>query len=127
MNRDVYIQFLEHIRDAKSSPGFTNIELNLYKGLHDPATLTELAVLVLYGQVIGQPYMSCVCSVVQNALKLGEFHDEVKKHCQAIIKNPDLLLATDASPQTGALGGGMWDCPDLLYHVSRISKSLPGL
>ncbi|KAI0708898.1 hypothetical protein C8T65DRAFT_695745 [Cerioporus squamosus] len=52
-----YIRFLELVRDKKTKPGFTKLEENVYRGLHDPATLTELAVLALYGQAVTHPYM----------------------------------------------------------------------
>jgi hypothetical protein len=99
----------------------------VFNGLQDIATLTELAVLGLYAQAIGQPYMLHVRSVVENALTLGDFHERVKAHCRAIIANPDLLLATDASPQTGALEGNVWDRPDFMYHVARAGSTFPHL
>jgi hypothetical protein len=38
---------MEWIRDSKDKPGFTNLEKNIYNGLRDVPTQTELAVLVL--------------------------------------------------------------------------------
>ncbi|KIJ35617.1 hypothetical protein M422DRAFT_81738, partial [Sphaerobolus stellatus SS14] len=35
---DIYIRFLESAWDRKESTAFTNIELNLYKALHDILT-----------------------------------------------------------------------------------------
>jgi hypothetical protein len=127
VNRDLYLQFLKLVHDAKTAPGFTNIELNFFNGLQDPATLTELTVLALYAQAIGRPYMIHVRSVIENALELGNFHERVKNHCRAIIEEPDLLLGSDASPQTGALEGQTWDRPDLVYHAVRIAGTLPHL
>ncbi|KAF8593235.1 hypothetical protein BDV93DRAFT_413787, partial [Ceratobasidium sp. AG-I] len=38
-----------------------------------------------------------------------------------------LLLASDASPSTGALEGNVWDRPDLMYCVARLGSTLPHL
>ena len=48
-----------------------------------------------------------------------------KAHCQAIIDNPDLLLAQDASWITGAMDGKIWDQPDVFYAVQHLIPSLP--
>ncbi len=55
-----YIHFLEIMQDKKTKPTFTNLEENVYKGLHDPTMLTKLAVLALYGKAITHPYMRVV-------------------------------------------------------------------
>ena len=86
IHRDAYIQFFERVHDAKLTPGFTNIELNVFNGLKDPATHTELVVLALYHQAIGRPYMRHMRSTTENALNLGAFHERVKDHCRAVIE-----------------------------------------
>jgi hypothetical protein len=61
------------------------MELNVYNALQDPATLTELAILVLYAQSVTHPYM---CSVRRqgmectNILDLGPLHFDLKAHIQ---------------------------------------------
>ncbi|KAF8601835.1 hypothetical protein BDV93DRAFT_445204 [Ceratobasidium sp. AG-I] len=124
---DKYIELLQLLHDAKSIPGFTNIELNLFRGLQDNATLTELAVLGLYALAVGRPYMAHVRGVRQNAFELGEFHNQVKNHCRAIIETPDLLLACDATASSGALEGEVWDRPDFIYCIISISSRTPYL
>ncbi|TFK77818.1 hypothetical protein K466DRAFT_607657, partial [Polyporus arcularius HHB13444] len=57
INREHYIRFLELVRDHKVQPGFTNIEQNVYNGLQDPSTLSELAILAVYAQAVTHPYM----------------------------------------------------------------------
>jgi hypothetical protein len=47
---------MEWIKDGKDRPGFTNMEQNVYCGLQDIPTLTELAVLALYAQAVSHPY-----------------------------------------------------------------------
>jgi hypothetical protein len=54
---DLYLEYLPWIRDAKEYPRFTNLEQNVYEGLQDTPTQTELAILVLYAQAISHPYM----------------------------------------------------------------------
>lgn len=71
--------------------------------------------------------MKCMCGTVENVLNLGEFHECVKNHCQAIIKEPSLLLSSNAHPTTGALEGEVWDQPDLMYHVACLGNTLPHL
>ena len=53
----LYIEFMEWIRDTKEKPGFTNMERNIYLGLQDIPTQTELAVFALYAQAITHPYL----------------------------------------------------------------------
>lgn len=127
MHLDTCIELLTILRDAKTSPGFTNIESNVFQGLQDIPTLTELAVLALYAQAIGKPYMRHVRSAGLNALQLGSFHTRVIQHCQAIIADPSLLLAANASAATGALDGLNWDRQDVIYRVISLSPKLPNL
>jgi hypothetical protein len=62
-----------------------------------------------------------------NVLNLGPFHDKVKAHCQAIINNPNLLLAPDASYKCGSMDGIIWDQPEVLYAVHQHIPKLPHL
>ncbi|CUA76255.1 hypothetical protein RSOLAG22IIIB_12161 [Rhizoctonia solani] len=125
LHTGTYIKLMETLRDAKVALEFTNIESNLFRGLHDIPTLTELAVMALYAQAIGRPYLRTVRSTALNALDLGSFHNRVK-HCQAIIEEPELLIAPDASPSRGTLDGGLWDRPELMYLL-WLSHKLPNL
>lgn len=127
MHLDTYIELLITLRDAKSSASFTNIESNVYQGLQDIPTLTELAVLALYAQSVSSPYMRYVRSSGLNALDLGLFHDGVKQHCRHIIQSPDLLLALDGSGATGSLDGLEWDRPEVIYRVLCLAPRLPNL
>ncbi|EPQ56563.1 hypothetical protein GLOTRDRAFT_40296 [Gloeophyllum trabeum ATCC 11539] len=126
-----HIQFLEMVRDAKKdNSGFTNIEKNLYSALHDPATLTELAVLALYAQVISHPYMQVVrgggvASV--NALDLGPLHRDVRDHLQKIIEDPDLLLSPSTTHQAACLHGEEWESPAVIARIHEMAPELPHL
>jgi hypothetical protein len=52
-----YNKFLEFVRDDKEKMKFSHMEQNLYLALKCPATLTELATLAAYAQIISHPYM----------------------------------------------------------------------
>ena len=44
-----------------------------------------------------------------NMLDQGPLHDILKEHLQKIIDNPDLLLGSDATYESGALNGKEWE------------------
>ena len=124
----LFIEFLELVRDKKDSRSFNHMEFNVYHGLQDIPTLTELAVLVLYMQSISHPYMRQVCGpeqVHKNILDLGPLHKQVKTHCKKIITDPDLLLSPSASYVTGAMDGKLWERPEAVYTVQKMITSLP--
>ncbi|KAI0040499.1 hypothetical protein FA95DRAFT_1585006 [Auriscalpium vulgare] len=125
----LYIQFLEIVRDKKDKRNFNNMENNIYKGLTDIPTITELAVLALYSQAISHPYMRTVRGPDgnKNALTLGGFHYKVIEHCEAIIANPDLLLSPSVSHTTGSLDGKLWERPEVIYAVQHLMPTLPHL
>ncbi|KAJ1309410.1 hypothetical protein OPQ81_006187 [Rhizoctonia solani] len=127
LHLEKYKQLVRIICLAKSTPGFTNIESNVLKGLEDIPTLTELVVLVLYAQAIGRPYIKYVRSSHLNALTLGPFHERVKWHCRAIILDPNLLIGAEASAATGTLDGQAWDRPDAIYNILLLIPILPNI
>ncbi|KAJ7648668.1 hypothetical protein DFH06DRAFT_1095461 [Mycena polygramma] len=114
--------------EDKLGRSFTNVEKNVYDGLLDPATNTELLVLAAYGQAISRPYLGQVrgpnCEYT-NVLDLGPLHARVKDHCRAIIANPDLLLAPGASYVKGSMDGRLWDNPEIMYRIQSIAATLP--
>ncbi|KZP10314.1 hypothetical protein FIBSPDRAFT_913879 [Athelia psychrophila] len=127
---DFYREFMLVIRDLKEKRTLTNIELNVYNGLHDIPTLTELSVLVLYSQAISHPYMRQVRgpdAADCNLLDMGPIHDNVKAHCQAIIDDPDLLMSPEASYERGSMDGKIWERTDAVYAVLYLVPSLPHL
>jgi hypothetical protein len=58
--RQEYKNLMEFLCDKKEKPGFNHMEQNVYDGLNDDATMTELAVMLLYSQAISLPYMAHV-------------------------------------------------------------------
>jgi hypothetical protein len=127
---DFYKQFLEVVHDLKEKCNLTNIEQNIYDGLHDIPTLTKLAVLVLYAQAITHSYMHEVqgpTASKTNLLDLGSLHNKVMTHCHNIISNPDLLLSTSALYLKGSLDGLIWHHSDVFHAVQALASSLPHL
>ncbi|KDQ25108.1 hypothetical protein PLEOSDRAFT_1078957 [Pleurotus ostreatus PC15] len=127
---DAYIAFLHLIRDKKKQPGWTNIESNVYKALHDVPTLTELAIMVLYTNAITHPYMRAVRGQgtnATNALDLGPLHRRVCEHIQRIIEDPDLLLGPSASFCEGSLDGLEWENKASMDAVFRLQPRLPNI
>ncbi|KAI0066539.1 hypothetical protein BV25DRAFT_1868215 [Artomyces pyxidatus] len=118
---DLYIDFLDLVRDKKDTRTFNHMENNVYKALHDIPTLTELA-------SISHPYMRTIRGSptgTLNALDLGPFHEKVKEHCRLIIADPDLLLSSSTSYETGSLDGKPWERPEAVYAVLRRIPQLP--
>ncbi|KAF8871626.1 hypothetical protein BD779DRAFT_1680239 [Infundibulicybe gibba] len=126
----LYIEFLLLIRDKKDNRSFNHLESNVFKGLQDIPTLTEMSALTLYSLAITHPYMRIVRGSGErriNALELGPLHDRVKAHCAAISANPQLLLAPDADFEKGALDGKIWERPEAFFAVQKLASSLPHL
>ena len=119
-----FLEFLEYVKDSKKSPGFTNMEKNLYNALQDPPTLSELAVLVLYAQAISHPYMSQIRGHDINMLDLGPLHLKVEQHMKAVIEKPELLISPNATSTTGTMDGRKWYNPGA---VDAILKEIPNL
>ena len=101
-HRELYLEYLQIVRDKKDSRSLNHMENNVYLGLNDPPTLTELCVLALYGQVVSRPYMRQVRrGGTTNHWDLGPLHDRVKDLLRTLIENPDLILYPDLSSTEG--------------------------
>ncbi|KAH9854264.1 hypothetical protein C2E23DRAFT_883869 [Lenzites betulinus] len=128
VHREEYLRFLEVVRDRKTQPGFNHMEENVYKGLQDLPTLTELAALALYAKAVTHPYMRVVRHH-QNGLKLGYLHDQLQQHIQTLIADPDLLLLGDPgeSYHKGAMDGKEWERPAVVSAILELVPELPYL
>ena len=127
---DLYIDFVnQHGMKKKGGAGPNHMERNILKGLVDPPTMTEMAVLALYHESVSKPYAMEVRGLVneqKNALDLGPLHDDVEGHCAAITENPELLIGDNVSHTTGAFHGTLWDQP-VVDHILSIRDQLPHL
>ncbi|GBE77601.1 hypothetical protein SCP_0104810 [Sparassis crispa] len=126
VHRLEYVHFLKVIRDKKDKPGFNHMEQNVYDGLHDIPTLTELAVLALYSQAVTRPYMR-VARIRQNGLKLGPLHAQLKMFVKLLIDDPELVLSSEATFHSGAMDQKEWDRPEAVAAVHELSSQLPYL
>lgn len=121
---DTYISFLDHIRLRKVNDAWTNIEQNVYLGLQDDATLTELAVLALYQQVITHPYSRLVRKDEDsplNALDLGPLHGDLLVHIQCLIDEPEILLNfSEKCYIDAAFDGRPFERPDCLSKIKEL-------
>ena len=123
---------MEFCHDCKVNQGFNNMEDNIYRGLQDLPTVTELAVLSLFGQVVSIPYMQEVRSgsfffLEKNMLDMGPFHDHVKSHINQIAANLDLLHNVEKWHTTGHLTGGTWENPEVFTALKQEEAGLPYL
>ncbi|KAK7025788.1 hypothetical protein R3P38DRAFT_3269427 [Favolaschia claudopus] len=124
------LQFMSHIMYNKGKTALNHLEANVLKGLQDIPTLTELVVLALYANAVSYAYMRVVRATgnrKMNALDLAEFHKKVISFCEKIAENPDLLLAPDASYETGTLDGQVWEHPEVFYAIQQLKSKLPNL
>ncbi|KAJ7123916.1 hypothetical protein C8R46DRAFT_1237981 [Mycena filopes] len=131
------VKFLGHYREltevieyGKTHEGLTNIEKNLRDGLDDVSTLTELCAMVLYQQVISHPYLRVVRgpgAEATDALDLGPLHDNVRKHIEEVIANPELIVSSDISHLTASLDGQEWEDPAAIQAIVKLMPTLPHL
>ena len=131
---DLYTDLLEHARDAKVKPGFNHMEENLEKALQDPATITELAAITLYGICVSWPYLCVVrgqgTGSVRNLLdqELVDLHRRLPAFCDSIAANPELLLqesVADFSKVT--LDGKPWSYSMAVMAIRVLASELPDL
>ena len=125
--RDVFIEFLEHLRINKQKSQLNHMEQNLWNALHCEATLAEFAVLAIYAESVSYPYMKSIRTSRdkdQNMLDLGPLHHRVHKHMQKIIDNPDILIGASSSHLTASLDGDEWQNSTVVSKVLEIAQKL---
>ena len=68
------------------------MELKLIKSLNDIPTLTELAILTLYGKQVSSTYMKYIQGKKMiNHLTLGPFHQKLLNFLDCLIDTPNLI------------------------------------
>jgi hypothetical protein len=127
---DLYTDFVnQHGMKKKGAAGPNHMEINILKGLGDPTTMTEIAVLALYHESVSKPYAMQVCGVInenKNALDLGPLHHDLETHCDTIIGEPSLLIGNTISHTTGAFYGTPWN-QDTIDCIRSRQNQLPHL
>ncbi len=130
---DHYRTFMEIMRDQKTKPGFNHMEENVYKGLHDIPTITELAVLCLYYLVVTSPYSVAVRgpgTEKLNMLELGPLHEKLKAHIWNLILHPELALSSMVivpCVKEATLDGNDWMDVHVVNAVMALKAYLPHL
>ena len=127
---DLYTGFI-HQRGTmkKGAAGPNHMEANILKGLGDPKTMTEMAVLALYNESTSKPYAMEVRGSInehKNALDLGPLHMDLANHCNRMANNPELLLGDNTSHITGAFHETPWN-QAVVDHIRSIRDRLPCL
>ncbi|KAJ6632369.1 hypothetical protein B0H10DRAFT_2206734 [Mycena sp. CBHHK59/15] len=123
---DLYIKFLELVRDKKIKGLFNNMEANVYKGLQCKWTVMEMEILSWYLICYSNPYMSVVRGKDHkslNLLDLGPLHDLMKAHCRLVIDNPNLLLSPTASYETATLDSKPFQRPEIFYMLQSRNQA----
>ncbi|KDQ10140.1 hypothetical protein BOTBODRAFT_116269 [Botryobasidium botryosum FD-172 SS1] len=125
-----YCRFPEPTRDLKDGQKWTNIEQNVWDGLHDTAMLPELHALALDGQTCLKPFLRSVRAATQISSNLCDLGPLLRGMCaqyRRFIADPGLALSPGASYETGTLDRKPWDRPDVVYVVQSMASSLPDL
>ncbi|KAF8592454.1 hypothetical protein K439DRAFT_1610258 [Ramaria rubella] len=113
---ELYIQFLDIVKDKKDSRSLNHMEQNVHAALKDSPTLHELCVLALFSQ-----------SENTNVLNMGPLHLEIHTFMEKIINNPDILLSPAATYTTTSFDRNPWDRPEAIYAIQQLAPTLPHL
>jgi hypothetical protein len=120
------LDFLCQIALREESGKLNHLEQNVYDGLNDLPTLTEMCAAVHYSLAIAIPYMRAVRSYSTNGtnvLDLGPFHRNLLLYTAHLADHPELLLASDASWGSGTFDGTPWDDPSAFYSVKKVAQT----
>ena len=125
---DLYIEFMETIRDNEGTRTFNHMEANVYEGLKDIPTQEELAIMAVVSQSVTRPYMRHVRnadSLGVNGLDLAPLHWNVLDFMHQIAEDPNIILVETATPESATFDKTPWDRPEVFYTVqSACSKYL---
>ncbi|KAJ6483561.1 hypothetical protein C8R47DRAFT_1132582 [Mycena vitilis] len=122
VNMDLFLRFLDYVRENKGSRTLNHMELNVQRGFLCWYTRHELVVIAILNQNMDVPYMLEIRGPLRaedNLLKLGAFHEKVKAHLRKIIANPKLITGADMCFETATLNGRLWEKPEVVYAALR--------
>ena len=130
VHRDIYLEFLEILRDAKDSMSWTNIEQNVYKGLQDQGTFTELCAMSIFMESFFHPAFKMLRSAEAglrgNALEQGQFYECAEEYLGSVVVNPDIVLS-DTVAREATFFGQPWNRLDAVIAVRKAAPKLPHL
>ncbi|KAI5885906.1 uncharacterized protein SCHCODRAFT_02753181 [Schizophyllum commune H4-8] len=128
---DLYRDFMRNgVYYKKEKPGFTNIEKNFFRALHCSTTLTEMAVLALYGLCVSCPYVRQIRGPGMsnlNALTLGPLHIRLRNFIEKLINDPSIILGDDAGYTTATFDGEEWERPGVFDAIVSLRPAMPHL
>jgi hypothetical protein len=128
--KGTYLKFLEMIRDSKDDMRWSNMEKNVDKGLHDPATFTELCAMSLFMECFYHPAFKALCSeesgLQGNALDQGTFYNYAAEFLGAVARDPDMILG-NTPYRIATLDGKPWNRPEAIDAVRKAAPTLPHL
>ncbi|KIJ31592.1 hypothetical protein M422DRAFT_81641, partial [Sphaerobolus stellatus SS14] len=116
--------------EKKDNCTLNNLELNVYQGLQDLPTLSELAVLALLAHTVSHPYMRQIRGPQQestNALDLGPLHKDIFGFMHHVIEDSNVIIGLDATQQSSSFDKKVWDWPELFYLIEVLKSTLPHL
>ncbi|KAF8572907.1 hypothetical protein K439DRAFT_1625448 [Ramaria rubella] len=119
VHQELYIQFLEIVKDKKDTRALNHMEQRLYR--------TEG---LTHNSRAFHPYMQNVHGPGQentNVLDMGPLHQAIHTFMLKIIKEPDILLSAGATYTTASFDGKPWDRPEVCYAIQRLAPTLPYL
>lgn len=115
----MYIKFLKIIKDAKDSMSWTNIEKNVYKGLHNPATVTKLCAMSIFMEsfyhLAFRTLRSREAGLRGNALEQGPFYDCITEFLGTVAQQPKLIL--NDTYRVATFDGKDWNCKEAVDVV----------
>ncbi|KAL1672527.1 hypothetical protein EV122DRAFT_224505 [Schizophyllum commune] len=115
---DLFIQFLEYVRDSKASEKLNHMEKNVLDALRCRKTIREVVLIVLYSQAISIPYMREIRGPFRSydsVLDQAPLHRKVITHLEKIATHPELLISASLDSTVSAVDGKQWSAPDAVY------------
>ena len=97
------------------------MEANIARALHDPLTLSELAVLTLYAQAVTKPYTHIICAPGTedlNILDMGPLHESLIRHIAFLINKPSTIFSSDPTAyMVATFDNHPWDDPNAVLSI----------
>ncbi|KAF8312380.1 hypothetical protein DL93DRAFT_2168471 [Clavulina sp. PMI_390] len=122
-----FCTYIENMSNRKGKPGLNHMEQNLWDGLHDVPTLTELAALTLYTLCFSRPYMKLLCDPTMNMLDQADLHEDAKAHLLKLANDPDHVLNPSTTPDKICFNGTVCLKHEELAAIRSLGPQLPHL
>lgn len=103
------------------------MEQNLANALTDIPTVTELAILALYSIFISKPYVGSVQDGGLTEVDLGPLHQDLVKHIEKLIDNPDLILLPKHIDEAEFLNEGHCKKSLAVQAIQALIPTLPNI